>query len=94
MITVEVTSRDIAAGIRGSAASCPVALAVSRVLKQDSVFITRFSIDVLDGDGWIADYQCPEAVWAFVQQFDAGKSVQPLTFTLDLNRGESSGGLR
>ena len=95
MTTIEVTSSDIANGIRGAASSCPVALAVNRAIeKQYSAFATRSSISIFDDDRWINDHQCPKPVAAFIEQFDAGEPVQPLTFILKLNKREASGGLR
>jgi hypothetical protein len=77
-ITVTVDQACIAEGERGNCAKCPVALAIYKRLGM------RCEVDYYNisfGDDRV---QTPPCAGTFIVDFDAGRSVEPFTFELDV----------
>ena len=81
-ITVQVTAEDIAEGTPSSFSACPIALAVSRLFENRTVRVTGGSIRVYADTGRdvLATYDVPWTAHRFINSFDNGEEVQPLTF--------------
>lgn len=91
-VEVNVTDRDINAGVPGHPYACAVALALDRFTGRN----VRPSLGGEDCDtislrvGWRArrckvhKLRTPEHVRGFADDFDSGGNVYPITFTLDL----------
>lgn len=95
ILTVSVTQKDIDAGCKRSAFSCPVARAVARTLGRGyrhNVGATQHHINVYDSVGNVQVYKNPENLTQFIRQFDAGThTVYPTTFWLTLEtKGEET----
>lgn len=87
VVSVRVTSDDIASGKRKDACHCPVALALKRAYPESEIFA--------GDDGELYTYQAPAAPRVrvaslppvanrFIEEFDDGYAVQPFSFTLDI----------
>lgn len=82
---IEVTPEDIEDGMPGFGSSCPVALALRRSL---DAYASYDGAESSVGEG--ALYVChrphplPPLVQDFVRRFDAGRSVEPLSFDVEL----------
>jgi hypothetical protein len=89
---IQVSQRDIDHGERGDCFLCPLARAAKRsVRKRCSVGFSFYSGDlqlIIDGVGIVA--VLPPAAAVFVQRFDAGRPVKPLSFPLKLKAQRSS----
>ena len=80
MKTITVTLEDIAKGERGSACSCPIALAIKRATNQRchvSPTLFCFERDLYDKP-------LPRVAGQFVIAFDGNKPVEPFSFELDI----------
>lgn len=75
-LKVRVTAKDIEAGSRGMAFSCPVARAVKRLLG------VALRVDCQQM-GWYSGhlYELPADARDWVSDFDGGHAVKPFTFT-------------
>lgn len=84
-VHIEVTAELIAAGVRGSPCDCPVGKAIYRAVGLDPDW------DIIDVDGeglhiWgrgnlrKASKRLPEVARQFIEDFDAGREVQPVEF--------------
>lgn len=85
--TIHVTEKDIENGERGSYCNCPIALAVKRAFRRNSLDenVTVRHEFAMVGDShddlcWIA--MLPKSCDRFVDRFDAGKTVKPFEITL------------
>ena len=77
---IEVTQEDIDHGIRNDCTECPVALAIKRASGN------WFGVIVLVLNGICVrgrTYRTPRQVAQFIQAYDRGESVGPITFTLE-----------
>lgn len=83
-VIVDVTASDIMHGHKCEEASCPIALAILSLLDGD----TRVSVSTTAVE-FICDYEkysttLPDAAKAFINDFDFGRVVMPLSFMLDI----------
>jgi hypothetical protein len=82
-VVVEVTAEDIAGGTRECAGACPVALALNRHVKEASVMcINMYWRDEA------REYHrapTPDHVRDWFERFDAGRKVEPFSFTVELS---------
>jgi hypothetical protein len=84
VIIVDVEEKHIKNGNPKWPRSCPVALALNE-LEYGSASVTQNTIrlgDPLEGPC----YRAPQSVQDFVKFFDAGASVKPFSFELDLDK--------
>lgn len=77
-LAVEVTKRDIARGERNCGVSCPIALAMKRI--GYPCFVGRDEFSELRGDKF--SVELPEVAKRFMEDFDSGNVVHPVTFTI------------
>lgn len=94
LFKVEVTQKDISGGRPQRCSICPAALAVKRALKDVAVEVEIMELETraylrVPGkpDGWrglSVTVDSPPELVQFVRDFDAHRSVGPLTFELDL----------
>jgi hypothetical protein len=83
---LKITTRDIAEGKRKSYCECPIALAARRAwrapldrrltVRHEGIFVGDFEDDVL----WSAEL--PPELRRFMERFDKGLPVQPLTMSV------------
>jgi len=78
---IEVTTGDIRKGDRNEVYTCPVALAVNRVLRITNVNVGEDTISFRFNDGEFA-LSLPVAVIDWIEKFDMEKKVKPFTFVL------------
>ena len=77
-LRVRVLKRHIKAGKPESSCSCPIAQAVREVSpKKKRVSVSHF---LTVGK---KHYDLPKVAIRFIDRFDAGKSVKPITFTAE-----------
>ncbi len=76
-MTITVTDEDIEKGKPDSPSRCPIARAMTR-LGCKNVWVVEWYVDYDD----VRDVQLPVEAQMFINQFDAGKPVQPITFEL------------
>lgn len=84
-IKVEVTEQDIHDGVKASCSNCPNALAISRVLGPDFTQVTVGAINTLaiNSNGSCAfSSRLPFGVMKWIADFDSGRKVKPITYTL------------
>ena len=77
---IQVTEEDIKNGVRHFCSSCPVALAIKKLYPAEtwvSVSARRVVIEE-------TSYDLPEVAITFIQMFDKGQKVEPITFDLPL----------
>lgn len=78
MTTIEVTTADILQGKKDDCRSCPIALAVQRVVKcLVEVVYRQISLDGMH-------LELPEEANGFIFDFDMGHAVGPFKFDLDI----------
>lgn len=80
--TIEVTSEDIANGIRMRACLCPVAIAIQRITKRYAGVCQSY-VDFPDENGRLVTLNAPTSVNDFIKKFDSSKEVEPFIFQLD-----------
>lgn len=81
---INVTKRDIQRGTRGRATDCPVALAISRKLKNvDYVSVGQTCASWYTKEEAMKDTPLPPEVTEFIQRFDSGEPVEPIRFYLN-----------
>lgn len=85
-IKVRVTQDHIDRGVANDPNRCPVALALedATVHHDRGYSSVGGNIYVKPGHGKTLKAATPERAMLFIQDFDAGKSVSPLSFTLTL----------
>lgn len=85
LVKIQVTQEDINNGIKFKCESCPVALAIKRLLKPNVKVLVGDIISFMTNDSseW-KDVVTPERVWDFLVQFDNKRPVQPFSFELDI----------
>lgn len=82
---VNVTAKDIKNGCPQRADSCPITLAVKRLLKTDNDVETSDVIEVFGKSGGSEFYRVPKKATNFILRFDEGKPVKPFKFRLVKN---------
>ncbi len=89
-ITIKVTKSDIKNGIKRDCDTCPIALAITRVLspkyiieiEPDQVNIYKHGTILMD----CGDYPLPKIAKAFILKFDRGHHVNPFSFNLNVKK--------
>jgi hypothetical protein len=86
-VTISVTQDDIDSGERMDPARCPVALAVTRILKDGyRAGVGLCTVGILDNRHDQVDISTlSQAVSDFISDFDAGVPVEPFTFTIEIS---------
>ena len=82
-LTIEITAEDIKNGKPGSCASCPIALAVKRLITNSyKVRVNTYFIEILKKHGTvIKKYLLPIKTRNFIMDFDkGGYDLEPFTF--------------
>lgn len=85
-VQVEVTQDDIAQGERYSRRACPIARALDRIVKQDTVVVVgEWKVRLypntkayMEPAGEFRVIEMPYQASGFVMRFDAGVDVRPL----------------
>lgn len=81
---INVTAKHIAEGLKGDACWCPIARAIrDQVPSEEEVYVFPAGVSVAGGTTML-----PDEALRFVQDFDAGLSVEPFSFALDIPIGE------
>ena len=80
-ITIQVTQQDIISGKRNSHGQNPLTLAVKRQSHYPAYSTPEVLSKQTSAGNWI-DYTLPSKAQKFLSTFNAGKKVQPATFTL------------
>lgn len=81
MVRIEVTQEDIDQGKRGDARACPIALAAQRAGVELRAYSLSYDI-YRDGQRTQKVIPWPPGVTGWMDRFDRGEYVPPLTFTL------------
>lgn len=77
---IEVVEADIDRGVAQSCWRCPVALALSRVLKKGERYdVHHFAVIIRD-----QGYRLPKRATKFIEQFDNACDVKPFQFRLPI----------
>lgn len=94
-LQIEVKSEDIRDGRQGSHFFCPVALAITRAIKdipkyknlEVSIGIKYFHL--YNNKKIFNDYKfkLPNDVGGFIERFDDGMQVDPISFEVNLDEG-------
>ncbi len=84
---IEVTTEDIAKGVREDCHGCPIALACKRLGVRD-VAVEREAVVYRNYEGEWDEASMPEVGEAFIEAFDAGRDVEPFSFELDISAVE------
>lgn len=83
---VVVTSKHIREGRVGSAFKCPIARAVAEQTKNETTCVGRETFSFRVGDmnepfaTTIIRYRLPKEARTFIDNFDVGQPVEPITF--------------
>ncbi len=85
-IPITVTQSDIFRGAKSECETCPIALAVRRVMPKANVQVTPHSI--VFGYKLHSQIHLPEKARNFIRKFDAGdKMEEPFTFDIEMAQG-------
>jgi hypothetical protein len=76
-----LTKSDIKKGIRGDFTSCPVVIRIKRELGSLVDTVTVHTDNILING---IEHKTPKRVVRFINKFDEGKPVEPITFELKL----------
>lgn len=85
--TISVEQRHINAGHRDSCYFCPISLAIKEIIGDPDEIIFVGETDYhrgYCGDKSNPIRKLPKEARAFIRAFDAGRSVKPFSFVLDL----------
>lgn len=94
-IRVTVTKCDIEKGFKGSAFSCPIALALDRkTIHTPHVGFGSVEMRGLYGGEFFDYVPLPQKAKDFVKNFDSGKQVKPFRFTLEVKKKFLKGKVR
>lgn len=85
-IAITVGPAEIAAGVPGDGNGCPIALAIRGGLPANyaSVDVSYIEIGVNRGEVYPFRYEPTEEMRRFIEAFDDGRPVSPVTFFLDV----------
>jgi hypothetical protein len=78
-VLVEVTAEDIEQGQPNDSRCCPIALALKRIYPDRTIRVGDEGFAEI-GDGMAI---LPDEAYQFIGAFDEGRSVKPISFTLD-----------
>lgn len=83
-ITLRMEMIDITSAVCNSRQHCAIAQTIYRQLRQPigRVRVTNAGVSMAAPDDYRYQYKVPHKACRLVCDFDAGKSVQPITFTL------------
>lgn len=79
---VEVTQSDIDNGQREEAGSCPIAHAIRRTIGATEVVVDAYGVTASLTDGGVVTFNMPPTGEQFIEDFDEGSTVYPLTLDL------------
>jgi hypothetical protein len=85
-LTLKITAKDIAQGIRNNSWKCAAALAIRRHKGFEAANICGMSSSsnaVIDRDGK-PDIPLPLDLYSYIDRFDYGKTVKPKTFKIKI----------
>ena len=85
--TITVTQEDINQGVRRKCDSCPIALAINRILRMEyksSCFAHVYIKNRETGGVIYRTIPLPDIAFNFILNFDRKEEVYPITFTLDI----------
>ncbi len=86
IIPIKVTQSDIFRGAKMECDTCPIALAVRRVMPQANVQVTPYSI--VFGYKLHNQIPLPEIARNFIRRFDAGDEMEEsFTFNIEMAQG-------
>ena len=80
-VEVKVTQSDIDNGVKNNCYSCPIALAIDRVVGRFHVSVNALSAKVGLWEGW---WNTSSQQSRFIESYDKGYRVEPFSFTLDI----------
>ena len=83
-IRVEVAAEDIAKGERNNYFACPVALALKRACGVSNAAVRPRRISIWNTGEFGCSVATPPSVRSFFEIFDAGLTVKPFAFDLEL----------
>ncbi len=75
---IDVTAEDIKQGVKGSAMSCPIALAVQRKRGYHGATVGYSTCGAVGRGNWVL----PKVARDFIAGFDNGREVAPFSFNL------------
>lgn len=86
-IPISLTPADIDGGVRGACGSCPIAIAAARA------GLVEPDIGMYAGAGYVLHRMAhglrytklPAIATAFIEAFDLGKPVSPISFNVDIS---------
>ena len=81
---INVTKRDIECGVRWDSEKCPVARAARRM--QDDARVSNYIL-CYGPESRQRRVELPGVAREFIGRFDAGKEVEPFSFTVDAEGG-------
>lgn len=84
-VKIEVTAEDIEMGVRYECRGCPIARAVMRRFPEaEAVFAREYHITIFQPYGLASNirFGTPNVAVNFMNVFDYGKPVQPITFEM------------
>lgn len=89
-LSIHITQKDIASGVRGSCYRCPTALAGNRALKQmfsDDLrcVVSPYAFRVYNNEQYICGAMLPFAIINFIKLFDSNLIGQPLSAEIKLD---------
>lgn len=90
MTTIHVTEEDIAKGKQGKRCGCPISIAIHRQTKWRDAAVASFSVfedeHIFRKPRTIPSKtrDLPEEAIEFIRQFDAGMTVSPFNFEIDI----------
>jgi len=80
---IHVKQEHINCGTKESKSRCPIALALSKQLSEDWVYVYRYTVDI----GFMKEtLNLPQSAQKFIGRFDKGKIVKPFNFNLKYNK--------
>ena len=76
---IEVTQEDIDNGEKRKCDTCAVAIAAHRAFKDCIILVDGEQMDVIRNGKWKV-IDLPDSATRFIEDFDAGRPVQPFSF--------------
>ncbi len=83
---IVVTQEDIDKGEKLECSSCPIALAMKRVIKCKSVFVASATATVCWSGFNTETSKLPTRAGLFVRNFDGGMKVKPFVFSVNTKK--------